>query len=273
MNEPRDMLDASDLRDEGAWTRITPDHELMALPSELPPELIDPAPDLLNTHELRWEAFEKLIYRMARDEGALNTHLYGDRGQAQHGIDIVAFPREGRPTVYQAKRQQEFLAGDLNEAVERYATDRHLDAQRIVVAVACKAHSTEVVDMLLTLRRAHVDLQVELWDRVEISERLRNRPEIARVFFGVATAERFCGAGPSASEPNETLVFADAILRGPIAHLGLSETLRQAQAAINQDPRGAAAGFSKIAERLEASPFASYAPRVRRQQAQALSAA
>jgi hypothetical protein len=137
MNEPRDMLDASDLPDEGVWTRITPDHELMALPSELPPELIHPAPDLLNTHELRWEAFEKLIYRMARDEGALNTHLYGDRGQAQHGIDIVAFPREGRPTVYQAKRQQEFLAGDLNEAVERYATDRHLDAQRIVVAVAC----------------------------------------------------------------------------------------------------------------------------------------
>lgn len=273
MNNPRDMLEALGRESQGELERITPDHELMAPPSGPEPSLVDPEPRLLSTQELEWPDFERLIYRMAREDGATNAYLYGHRGQAQHGIDIIDLPGTGHPTVYQAKRQQSFSESDLEEAVDRYAEGRHLNAQRIVVAVACEAHSRQVLDKLKELQDDHAGLQIELWDRLAISERLRGSPDVVRMFFGAGTAERFCGVTEARTDHSQSLVLADAVLRGPIAHLGLSEALGQATAAIDKDPLAAAGDFATVARKLEDSPFVAYASRVRRQQAQALGTA
>jgi hypothetical protein len=58
-----------------------------------------------------------------------------------------------------------------------------------------------------------------------------------------------------------------------VAHLGILEALREAEAALASRPGDAASGFAFVADRLEASAFSSHAARLRDHQAAALTAA
>ena len=111
----------------------------------------------------------------------------------QHGLDVVAFFAERKPSVYQAKRWQGFGASDLEEAVDRYTEGRRpFGADRIVIAVATEARDTQTIEKLAELREKHKGMKIELWDRREISDRLRNQTNIVSTFFGPATAAAFC---------------------------------------------------------------------------------
>lgn len=66
---------------------------------------------------------------------------------------------------------------------------------------------------------------------------------------------------------------ADAVLRGPVAHLGLAQRLRDADDAGDTSPATAAAGYGEVADALMASPYAPHAARIRARQADALHAA
>jgi hypothetical protein len=233
---------------------------------------------LLNTHEMDWESFERLVLAMARRlDGGYDVRQYGRPGQAQHGLDVVAFFAERKPSVYQAKRWQAFGAGDLEEAVDRYTEGRRpFDADRIVIAVATEARDTQTIEKLAELREKHKGMEIELWDRQAISDRLRNQTNIVSTFFGPATAAAFCtttppqpliGPAPQAS------IAADAILRGPVAHLGLTDDLRRAEEAVGERPDEAAELLAQVADRLEGSDFVPHASPVRELQAMALRAA
>lgn len=262
---------------EEDWTSIGDDDDLWAAPSSLPPPLAAPAPPLLNTHEMEWQAFERLIMGMARRlDAAFEARRFGKPGQAQHGLDVVAFFAERNPAVYQAKRWQAFDANDLKAAVERYTAGRRpFGADRLVVAVASEARDTRVIEELAKLREDHPDLTIELWDQAEISERLRNQSQLVTTFFGVATAAAFCVSGSAPTPPSSSPapIEADAILRGPIAHLGLVDDVRRAERVLTDQPDEAAALLSAVAERLEAEGFAPHAAPVRELQARALGAA
>ena len=264
--------------DEDDWTTIPDDDVVWSGPTRLPPPLADPAPSLLNTHEMDWESFECLVLAMARSlDGGYDVRRYGRLGQAQHGLDVVAFFAERKPSVYQAKRWQAFGAGDLEEAVDRYTEGRRpFGADRIVIAVATEARDTQTIEKLAELREKHKGMKIELWDRRAISDRLRNQTNIVSTFFGPATAAAFCtttppqppiGPAPQAS------IAADAILRGPVAHLGLTDDLRRAEEAVGERPDEAAELLAQIADRLEGSGFVPHASRVRELQAMALRAA
>ncbi len=272
---PIDEDGAFDLADEAKWLPVAEDDDINAPPVSTAPPLTDPAPALLNTHEVDWDTFERLVLRMARAlDGAYDVRRYGKSGQGQHGIDLVGFFTDKRPSVYQSKRWTKFRASDLQAAVKRYTTGRRpFDAERIVVAIASEARDTAIIEKLCTLRAANPLVKIEIWDRAEISERLRDQPRIVAIFFGTATAERFCGVAASASPPAVGPVSTDAILRGPIAHLGLTDALRAAEAATADRPEQAAESFADIAGQLESSAFASHAARLREQQANALTAA
>jgi hypothetical protein len=265
-----------DVADEASWTRIPDDDEVWAGPTELPPPLADPAPPLLNTHEMGWESFERLVLAMARIlHGAYDVRRYGRPGQAQHGLDVVAFFADRAPSVYQAKRWQAFAARDLEEAVELYTGGRRpFAADRIVVAVATEAPDRETIEKLAELRAKHTDMEIELWDRQAISDRLRNQPPLVTTFFGPATAAAFCTSSPPPVMPaSASSVAADAILRGPVAHLGLADDLRRAEEAVEQRPDEAARLLARVADHLEVSGFVPHAAPVRQLQAKALRAA
>ncbi|WP_327038107.1 hypothetical protein [Micromonospora maris] len=65
-------------------------------------------------------------------------------------------------------------------------------------------------------------------------------------------------------------VTSDAVLRGPIAHLGEAERLQQAEDRVVESPLEAASLFAEVASRLEASPFARHAILLRARQCEAL---
>ena len=264
----------ADISNEHAWTRIPDEDRLWAAPAKLPPPLADPAPPLLNTHEMDWEAFERLLLAMARDlEGAYDVRRYGKLGQAQHGLDVVGFFFEQGASVYSAKRWQEFRASDLKSAVERYTTGtRPFDATRLVIGVATEVRDTTVIDKLVALRAKHQDIKIELWDKREISDRLRNQSRLVTTHFGRATAAAFCETA-SPSPAGTWSIAADAILRGPVAHLGLLDSLARAKQAIAADPNESARLFDQIAGRLETSGFGPHARPIRAQQAAALATA
>jgi tetratricopeptide (TPR) repeat protein len=273
------MSDASpssdDFAQEANWTPIPDDDDIWAPPRELPPPLDDPAPPLLNTHQMSWDAFERLVLAMARNlDGAHAAHRYGRPGQAQHGLDVVAFFPEGPPAVYQAKRRQEFGARDLEEAVDLCAQgERPFGLNRIVIAVSRELRDAETIETLHRLTETYPEVRIELWDQEEISNRLSTQPNLVTRFFGRATAAAFCSVSPppapTALPPS---IAADAILRGPIAHLQLGDDLARAEGAMEADAGEAAHLFGVIADRLEAEGFVPHAAPVREQQARALHA-
>ncbi len=176
---------------ESDWVHVDHDHYLTTPPADkdLAPPLGVTAPLSLNTHELPWETFERLSLAIARTlHGALDVRMYGLHGQAQEGVDLVAFFDAEPTTVYQVKRYQALSAAQLTTAVKKYADgDRPFSATRLVVVVACDAQDTTIVQELALLRNAYPDLTIDLWDKTTISEMIVDQPLIVRRFFGVAT--------------------------------------------------------------------------------------
>jgi hypothetical protein len=235
--------------------------------------LLDPAPLLLNTDQLPWETFESLVMQMVRVlDGAIEVRKYGVPGQAQHGLDLVAFFATRPPTIYQVKRVATFDGADLANAVAKYAAGpRPFDAARMVIAIACEARETSVIEALATVRRRQPTVAIELWDRQAISDRLRDQPKLVTTFFGLGTATVFCSVAPTGDAPPAS-VAADAIVRGPLAHLQLLDLYRSALATIDSDPASAATSLGDIARRLDRSGFSPHAGAIREQHAAALTA-
>ena len=219
-----------------------------------------------------WEDFEGLIARMARRiDGAYDVHRYGDPGQKQDGLDVIGFFTNKQPSAYQTKRVQAVTPSLLEQAVMDFAQgDRPFGAKRLVVAVASEARSTQILKKFSALQLAHPDLTIELWDRQHISDELRDEPAIVEEFFGEATREAFCTGPPRPTTPSTRSVSADAVMRGPVASLGLAEALRQAEAVADEHPEQSAALYDRIASHLEEAGYVPHTLSVREFQASAL---
>ncbi|WP_157002151.1 hypothetical protein [Agromyces laixinhei] len=177
------------------------DWKSLSLSSSLfaPASIPTPAPvigklDELPFTSLSWENFERLQLRMMRDvEGLRDAQLYGERGQAQLGLDIVALAPDGAGVALQSKNYKRFYASQLTAAVKKFRdTQRPFEVQRLIIGVACAVKSTGAIDELAAQRRALHPIVLDLWDAQELSTLLRDRPEIVIEYFGMPTAEAFC---------------------------------------------------------------------------------
>ena len=270
---------SDDCRPEVAdtWVRIGDSDEIWGPPQpvDLPPAVTGPIE--LDFLGIGWENFEKLIWRLAAKlERTQNVHLYGTRGQRQHGIDVVCLPVEGEPSVYQAKRVEAFGASDLRNAINKYADGaRPIEANRFIVVTACDAHDTATVRALQKGQDGHPDLKIEFWDRSVLSGILIDHPDLVGQFFGEAARQAFCvgqaTANSVAIESLETL--SDFVLRGPIRHLGLGAVLSQAEADESERASAAAEGYAQIAQALEVASFTAYADKFCLRQADMLQSA
>ncbi len=271
------MAEGEAMHDGLSTRRLGADHALLAAPSSRARPLTVSAPHLLNTADLEWESVEHLVAWLARRvERCEETWLYGERGQNQHGIDVVGVTGS-TAAVFQAKRLKRFTKRDLQQAVERYARGkRPFGASRLVVVTTHDANRTEISDTLVALRREHPDLKIELWNRERLSNLLRPHPDIVTAFFGAATTQLFCPA-PAAPAVTPTDANqgpdAQALLRGPVAHLGLDADLTAADQAREDDPAQAAVAYGRIAQHLEQTLYRPHARALRARQAAALHAA
>jgi hypothetical protein len=117
-----------------------------------------------------------------------------------------------------------------------------------------------------------------VYDRRRLSELMRDRPDIARRFFGDAAAARFCLSlgveAPSATGPPlDAVALADAVMRGPVEAAGMGKVLAHADRQRDKRPEEAADAYLRVEQALEKRKFDSHAFLVRQRRAAALGAA
>ncbi|MFJ4896762.1 hypothetical protein [Streptomyces sp. NPDC088727] len=105
---------------------------------------------LLHTQELSWEALEHLVIALAvQVDCAVEARPFGRKGQAQDGVDIVAYFALGPAAVYQAKMYERFAASDLRKAVLTYANGgRPFRARRLVIMTTAYVRDTPTPSQL-----------------------------------------------------------------------------------------------------------------------------
>ncbi len=143
-------------------------------------------------NELLWENFERLIVRLVRLEASVSEcWIYGERGQKQHGIDILA-ELKGTPgefACYQCKQVDNFSANDIKNAVEKFLKGKWASkSRRFVLCSSLSLSDTKQVDEILNQRAllAQQGVIFETWDASEagkLSELLKSHPELVDDFF------------------------------------------------------------------------------------------
>lgn len=215
-----------------------------------------------------WATFQRLCAAVAQAEGYTDVVEYGRPGQKQYGLDIYATGVGRKACVYQARWLADVRERDLCDAVEEYVSEgQRLAAGRFVLCVTCSALDTAITDRREQLRAAYAPLEIEIYGSERLSDILRDQPNTVRVFFGDAWARAFC----STPEPTSRL-DPEALLRGPISALELTDMVEAAAVQEETNPADAAIAYDRIADRL-AGNYPMQARTFREKAAQALARA
>ena len=249
---------------EGAWYRLPVDSPLGHRPSKIVPAPVLSA-SLLPFDALDWEDFERLLWRVLRDvEGLRNAHLYGKRGQKQYGLDIVAFDVDKTGVALQCKNYNKFNASDLRDAVKKLQESRQKfsEVNRFIIAVSSEGNDTAVIDALHDCRNSLEGIDLDLWDKKELSYKLINSPKIVIDFFGMPTAEKFCRPFKyqKSEIPNPNAVaVSESLARGPEKITGADKLIREAEEIYVDEPERALELVEEAQETLRQSGFRPHA--------------
>ncbi|MGW1344672.1 hypothetical protein ACWCOV_26765 [Kribbella sp. NPDC002412] len=232
---------------------------------------------------LRWENFERLLHRIARESlGWTDVHTYGTRGQKQFGIDVVGRQPDGTRGTIQSKRYQSFDEADLIKALDAFDPDGLPvgNVERLIVATSTVADRRQIVDTLAArqdeLEAANVRLQLEFWNAGHLDEMLRPRADLVTEFFGTEAAKQFCGYRPAIIPPAkpQNAVIAEMVVRGPTSDQAVAaELTRAAELMEASDFEGAAGHFTAAQEMLVAHGFPGHAQMLDERLSEALVAA
>jgi|GEM_PF-2255377 len=137
---------------------------------------------------LTWKDFEHLCCRLAEREPGFtsdNVYLYGVQGDNQEGIDIVATRKTGDHSekwCYQCKKYKQFTPAKLKSAIDKleYAADHY---------VICFATDTNAGIRKVTAAYPNITI----WDREQISRKLKLHRDLIAEFFHSAWIDAFFG--------------------------------------------------------------------------------
>ena len=176
------------------WRKVGADSQLEQSPETVPTVAHHGSLNVLPFHLLAWQDFEGLQWRILRDvEGLRNAQFYGEPGQSQQGLDIVAEAADGTGVALQSKNVTQFGPQDITDAVDKFrSTTRPFDVTRFILGVSRRVRARAAVDRFKALRAELEPIQFELWDQLELSLRLKSAPHIVIEYFGNAVAELFC---------------------------------------------------------------------------------
>jgi hypothetical protein len=193
-------------------------------PSSVPRPVVVTQPQLLPFGELTPENFERLVLRLAERLGAVeHAQLYGDRGQAQHGIDLYCRlaapgPSGRRYVTIQCRNVTETTARDLTAALDDFLggmwaerSDKFIFATR---ASGVRVQRAEAIEAAAA-RLLDAQISFEVWDGEQLSERLRHEPDLVKVFFGEPTMLIFCDTQYRArsEHPSPPIAVSDLPIR------------------------------------------------------------
>lgn len=148
-------------------------------------------------HELRWENFEKLCYRIAGKDADVEFHsLYGRSGQAQQGIDIFARKRNSRYNTWQAKCYKKYSETDLKKACSTFLLGEWVHkTDEFFIVVQCPVddvHLQNEIEEQAKVFRAQ-GLVLRVLGGHDLCTVLRSHPDIVLEFFGRECAQQFFG--------------------------------------------------------------------------------
>lgn len=260
----------------GPWLDVFGDSRLSGPPTQGGPGNVPPGGDLdLN---IGWDRFEHLLVFVAQAVlglAAVKFRRYGKAGQAQQGIDLSGRRADGTYVVVQCKDYQQFTAASLKAAMKKFVEgERPFGATQLIIAVSCKASSTQLEDELAAQQDANPDLSIKLWGAEQINDVLRERNDIVARFWTRETADTFCTAAPTggvaAPAPN-WLHLSDMILLEPTGVAETVDLINQADGLVVRDPSSAADILGKVAQSVTEEGFAGHAQGIRRRQFDLLS--
>jgi hypothetical protein len=171
-------------------------------PEEFPRPPVDTRAQTLPYHELSWENFERLILRIVRREANIaECWVYGERGQKQHGLDILAelSSSPGFFLCYQCKRVDKFSPTDIAKAVDTFLQGKWAGkTKRFVLCTSLQLSETRQIDEICEQSNLlkTKGIEFEIWDGSEaglLSERLKKNPELVDDFFLREWVRRFNG--------------------------------------------------------------------------------
>jgi energy-coupling factor transporter ATP-binding protein EcfA2 len=146
---------------------------------------------------LTWENFERLCYRLAGNaERVEHVARYGRAGQAQQGIDLFVRGIDTKYEVWQAKRYESVTANDVATMVSKFRAGAWRNkSDKLILAVQASLADTKVQDEIEGQAAALKADGVTLvpYGGEELSELLKNHPEIVDDFFGRQWVEAFLG--------------------------------------------------------------------------------
>lgn len=200
----RSQLDnkATDMRHRiPAWMDCPPDGDVPSPP-------VETRPQGLPFNGLTWHNFERLILRLVRRERrVLDCEVYGTRGQAQDGIDILAteVAEPTKRTCYQCKKVEEFGPSEIRAAVDAFLNGRWADqAKEFVLCLARPLERTDQVSEIGVQRERlqQAGVSLGIWDGSEggrLCEELKLLPSLVDDFFGRSWVELFNGKEAAAN--------------------------------------------------------------------------
>lgn len=115
-----------------AWLDAPPEEGLTKLP-------VNTRSQILPFGELTWRNFERLVLRLVRrQENVIDCALYGTKGQAQEGLDILAVDTETeKVTCYQCKKVDKLDANGISSAVNKFLEGKWAEkSSKFVLCVA-----------------------------------------------------------------------------------------------------------------------------------------
>ena len=152
---------------------------------------------------LSWENFERLCFRLAHRGGDVeDARIYGERGQAQEGIDLYVRRGTGDYATWQCKRYQEIKSTDIKNAVTKFLEGDWAGRTKLFrLAVAPSLNATELAEEIERQRTRcdAVNIDFEPLDRDRLSLMLKDHPDLVDDFFGRSWVEAFNGPEAKAS--------------------------------------------------------------------------
>ncbi|NTX60376.1 hypothetical protein HUA74_06860 [Myxococcus sp. CA051A] len=146
---------------------------------------------------LPWEIFERLCFRLAHRGGDVEDgRIYGERGQAQEGIDLYVRRTTGSYETWQCKRYQEFTATELAAAVTKFLDGDWAKRSKVFkLAVSASLNRSELAEEVERQRvRCNAsNITFEPLDRNSLSDILKEHPDLVDDFFGRPWVEAFNG--------------------------------------------------------------------------------
>ena len=152
---------------------------------------------------LSWENFERLCFRLAHRGGDVeDARIYGERGQAQEGIDLYVRRATGDYETWQCKRYQEITTTDIKKAVTTFLEGDWASRTKLFrLAIAPSLNATQLAEEIERQRQRceAVNITFEPLDRDALSLLLKDHPDLVDDFFGRPWVEAFNGPDAVAS--------------------------------------------------------------------------